>query len=352
MLHNSLVAPEILELVATSRLEPVGKRAGGARTHQLRINERLITLAREGLRVVRLKGGDPLVFGRGGEEALALAAAGVPFRIVPGISAGLGGTASAGIPLTHRTLGRSVAFATGHDSHGALPADLDLAALSRGADVLVFYMALRQATPIAAGLIEAGRPRDEEVAFVSDATTPRQRVHLATLATAGSVADTLPRRSPTLIVIGPVLGLRALLAPWQETEPMTAAAHARALARLPPEGEPRCPSRPPRSERPRSPRTSSRRSSGSSRGARPSSDNGLAATLLGFRPRRRRAPRPPPRPPPKTPLTILYATESGNSESLAGAARKTAQRMGFAAKAARHGGRDPRAGGAGRQSRW
>ncbi len=110
VLHDSLVAPDILELVATSRLESVGKRAGGARTHQLRINERLIALAREGLRVVRLKGGDPLVFGRGGEEALALAAAGVPFRIVPGISAGLGGTASAGIPLTHRTLGRSVGF--------------------------------------------------------------------------------------------------------------------------------------------------------------------------------------------------------------------------------------------------
>ena len=225
VLHDLLVAPDILELVATSRLEFVGKRAGGARTHQLRINERLIALAREGLRVVRLKGGDPLVFGRGGEEALALAAAGVPFRIVPGISAGLGGTASAGIPLTHRTLGRSVAFATGHDSHGALPADLDLGALARGADVLVFYMALRQAGPIAAGLIEAGRPPDEAVAFVADATTPRQRVHLATLGTAAAVADTLPRRSPTLIVVGPVLGLRALLARWQETEPMTAAAH-------------------------------------------------------------------------------------------------------------------------------
>src|SRR5580698_8646855 len=124
VLHDALVSPEILALAAHARLEPVGKRAAGRRTPQLRINERLIQLAREGHRVVRLKGGDPLVFGRGGEEALALAAAGISFRIVPGISAGIGGTAAAGIPLTHRRLARSVAFATGHDSSGEL-ADVD-----------------------------------------------------------------------------------------------------------------------------------------------------------------------------------------------------------------------------------
>jgi len=223
VLHDALVPAEILELAATPHRIPVGKRAGGACTPQLRINARLIALARQGLRVLRLKGGDPLVFGRGGEEAMALAAAGVPFRIVPGISAGIGGTAAAGIPLTHRALARSVAFVTGHDSHGSLPEALDLAALSRGADVLVFYMGLRQAEAIAARLIAAGRPPDEAVAFVSDATTGRQRVTVASLATAGAIAADLPRRAPTLIIVGPVLALREVLAPLQQVAPMIAA---------------------------------------------------------------------------------------------------------------------------------
>ncbi len=118
VLHDALVSPEILALAPQARLEPVGKRAGGRRTPQLRINQRLIGLAREGHRVVRLKGGDPLVFGRGGEEALALAAAGIRFRIVPGVSAGIGGAAAAGIPVTHRGLAHSVAFVTGHDATG------------------------------------------------------------------------------------------------------------------------------------------------------------------------------------------------------------------------------------------
>ena len=220
VLHDALVAADILALATTPRCEPVGKRAGGIRTHQLRINQRMIALARQGLRVLRLKGGDPLVFGRGGEEAIALAAAGVAFRIVPGISAGIGGTAAAGIPLTHRTLARSVVFATGHDSRGALPSDLDLDALAR-ADVLVFYMALRQAGDIATRLIDAGRSPDEAVAFVSNATTSRQRVHCATLATAAVAADAIDHRAPTLFIVGPVLALREIIAPLQQTDPMT-----------------------------------------------------------------------------------------------------------------------------------
>lgn len=229
VLHDALVPPDVLALAATPRLQSVGKRAGGERTHQLRINQKLIALARAGERVVRLKGGDPLIFGRGGEEALALAAAGVPFRIVPGISAGIGGTASAGIPLTHRTLARSVVFATGHDAQGGLANDLDFAALAR-TDVLVFYMALRQADAIAGRLITAGRAPDEAIAFVSDATTPRQRVTLATLATAGAVAAQLDRQAPTLIVIGPVLALRDMIAPLQQVAPMTLEPAPRALA--------------------------------------------------------------------------------------------------------------------------
>lgn len=228
VLHDALVAPDILALAATPNLRSVGKRAGGTRTHQLRINQKLIALAREGHRVVRLKGGDPLIFGRGGEEALALAAAGVPFRIVPGISAGVGGTASAGIPLTHRTLARSVAFATGHDAHGGVP-DLDFAALAR-TDVVVLYMALRHADAIAIRLIESGRAPDEAIAFVSDATTPRQVVTLATLATAGAVAAQLDRHAPTLVVVGPAIALRDMIAPLQQVTPMTVQQTAYAAA--------------------------------------------------------------------------------------------------------------------------
>lgn len=226
VLHDALVSPDILALAATARLESVGKRAGGSRTHQLRINQRLIALARQGLRVVRLKGGDPLVFGRGGEEALALAAGGIPFRIVPGISAGIGGAASAGIPLTHRTMARSVVFATGHDLRGEVP---DVARFAK-TDTLVLYMGLRHAGALAAQLIEAGRAPDDGVAFVANATMPSESVTLATLVTAASVAATLSPDDPTLIVVGPVVALRDLLRPLQQTaaasmlpEPMTAA---------------------------------------------------------------------------------------------------------------------------------
>ncbi len=231
VVHDALVPGAILALAQLARLELAGKRAGGLRTQQLRINSRLIHLARQGLRVVRLKGGDPLVFGRGGEEALALAAAGIAFRIVPGISAGIGGTAAAGIPLTHRGLARSVAFATGHDSSGEL-ADVDWTALSRGSQVLVFYMAQRRIGQIAARLIEAGRHPDDAVALISNATRPDQDVRMATLATAGTAAADISGGAATLIVVGPVLALRPLLAGWQQTAPMTvdATAAPRAMA--------------------------------------------------------------------------------------------------------------------------
>lgn len=211
VLHDALVSPEILQLASGARLEPVGKRAGGRRTPQMRINQRLIELARAGLRVVRLKGGDPLVFGRGGEEALALAAAGIGFHIVPGVSAGIGGAAAAGIPVTHRGVAQSVAFVTGHDASGSVP-HIDWAALARGADVLVLYMALRQIGAIAAHLRAAGRAGSEPVAFITEATTPRQRVRITTLAEAEATAAAIPRHVPTLIVVGPVVALRPLLA--------------------------------------------------------------------------------------------------------------------------------------------
>ena len=220
VVHDALVSDAILSLAPQARHEMAGKRAGGVRTQQPRINNRLIQLAQQGLRVVRLKGGDPLVFGRGSEEALALAAAGIAFRIVPGISAGIGGTAASGIPLTHRRLARSVAFATGHDSSGNL-ADVDWAALSLGSEVLVFYMAQRRIGQIAERLIEAGRPAGEPVALISNATRPDQDVRITTLSAAAAAVAGIPAAAATLILVGPTIALRPLLADWQQTEPMT-----------------------------------------------------------------------------------------------------------------------------------
>ena len=131
--------------------------------------------------MLRLKGGDPFVFGRGGEEALALAAAGVPFRVVPGITSGIGGLAYAGIPLTHRMLSPSVALVTGHGAGSGAPRDVDWAALARGARTIVLYMALARLAAIAEALMAAGRDADEPVALLSDATTraPALRAHHA-----------------------------------------------------------------------------------------------------------------------------------------------------------------------------
>ncbi|HXT78004.1 MAG TPA: uroporphyrinogen-III C-methyltransferase [Acetobacteraceae bacterium] len=225
VVHDSLVSHDVLALAPHARLEAAGKRAGGPQTSQLRINQRLIHLARQGNRVVRLKGGDPLVFGRGGEEALALAAAGIPFRIVPGISAGIGATAAAGIPLTHRQVARGMTFATGHDSSGGMAA-IDWESLARGAEVLVLYMALRQIGRIAQRLLAAGRRPDEAVALISRATTPEQQVIRTTLAEAESAVRLVAPGSPTLIVIGPVVALSPLLSAWQQTAPMAVSTDA------------------------------------------------------------------------------------------------------------------------------
>jgi uroporphyrin-III C-methyltransferase len=219
ILHDALIAPEILALSgARARLEAVGKRAGRPSAKQLRINQRLIELARAQLRVVRLKGGDPFVFGRGGEEALALAAAGVPFRVVPGITSGLAAPAYAGIPATHRMRAQTVAFVTGHNAGGGGPRAVDWDALAKAAQTIVLYMGLQRLAEIAMALLGAGRAPDEPVALLSAATTPRQRRTLTTLAAAATVTGQVDQ-GPTLIVIGPVVGLSELLSPWQQTEP-------------------------------------------------------------------------------------------------------------------------------------
>ena len=225
ILHDALVSEEILSLASPrARLESVGKRAGGRRTPQLRINQRLIQLARQGHRVARLKGGDPLIFGRGGEEALALAAAGIPFRVVPGISAGVGGLAAASIPLTHRGLSRSVTFVTGHDA-----AAVDRVATN---DVLVIYMGGGQLADIAARLIAAGRDRRDAVAVIRNATSAEQTVRVTTLGAPDLEHAEFPAASPapTLLVVGPVVTIREQLRAWQQTAPMTVIAGQQAHA--------------------------------------------------------------------------------------------------------------------------
>ncbi|HLY56397.1 MAG TPA: uroporphyrinogen-III C-methyltransferase [Stellaceae bacterium] len=208
VVHDALVDARILALAGPqARLEPAGKRGGRPSPAQPDISARLVALAREGHRVLRLKGGDPFVFGRGGEEAKALRAAGVPFRIVPGITAGVGGLAYAGIPATYRGIGQAVAFVTAQSGGGGLPDAVDWSALAR-VPTLVCYMALGQVAAVAARLIECGRDPKQPVAVISRATTADQRVVEATLATAAEAVAAAAIEPPAMIVVGPVVGLR------------------------------------------------------------------------------------------------------------------------------------------------
>jgi uroporphyrin-III C-methyltransferase len=210
VVYDALVDPRILRLARPGAgLDHAGKRGGRPSPSQPDISARLIRLAAARNRVLRLKGGDPCVFGRGGEEALALAGAGIPFRIVPGITAGIGGLAYAGIPVTYREINSAVTFLTGHDSDGAVPGGLDWNAIAHGAPVLVLYMASRHLPNIAARLLAHGRQPDEPVAIISKATTPHQTVLVSTLT---EIADTtLSVPVPAIIVIGDVVRLRGAL---------------------------------------------------------------------------------------------------------------------------------------------
>ena len=208
VVYDALVDERALALARPgAALIHAGKRGGKPSPKQPDISARLVALAREGKRVARLKGGDPFLFGRGGEEALALVAAGIPFRVVPGVTAAIGGLAYAGIPATHRALATAVTFVTGHNLSGAVPDDLDWPALANGAPVLVFYMALRNIEGIVARLIEAGRAPDTPAAFVASATTERQAVVETTLARAPEAAAGVA--PPALFVVGEVVRLRA-----------------------------------------------------------------------------------------------------------------------------------------------
>jgi uroporphyrin-III C-methyltransferase len=207
VLYDALVNEALLKLArAGAELIYAGKRAGRKSCKQSDISRTLVSLARKGKRVLRLKGGDPLVFGRGAEEALTLARAGVPFRIVPGITAGIGGLAYAGIPVTHRDTNHVVTFLTGHGADGKLP-KLDWAAIAKGSPTIVLYMARKFAGEIAAKLIAAGRDANEPAAVVGDATFAGQAVRETTLAELGQAAA--ESTAPAILVIGENVKLRA-----------------------------------------------------------------------------------------------------------------------------------------------
>jgi len=210
VLYDALVNEALLKLVRPgAELVYAGKRAGVKSCRQSDISRTLVSLARKGKRVLRLKGGDPFVFGRGAEEALTLAEAGIPFRIVPGVTAGIGGLACANIPVTHRDTNHAVTFVTGHGADGKLP-DLDWSAIARGAPTLVFYMAKGFAGEIAAKLIDAGRHADEPAAVVSNASLPSQEVRVTTLSKLGEAAA--ETATPAMLVIGENVNLRGALA--------------------------------------------------------------------------------------------------------------------------------------------
>lgn len=209
VVYDALVDERILRLARPgARLENAGKRGGRPSPKQRDISDRLVQLAGAGERVLRLKGGDPFVFGRGAEEALALVDAGISFRVVPGITAGIGGLAYAGIPLTDRDTNSAVTFITGHSREGMPPDGLNWRALAEGSPVLVIYMGLKHLGEIAQRLMAAGRRGDEPLAIVSRAATPHQRVAETTLAEAAETALRADIAPPAIVVLGEVVPLR------------------------------------------------------------------------------------------------------------------------------------------------
>ena len=209
VVYDTLVDERILKLAAPEcTLEYAGKRGGKPSPKQAAITERLIDLARQNKRVLRLKGGDPFVFGRGGEEARQLVEAGIPFRIIPGITAGIGGLAYAGIPVTHRDTNSAVTFLTGHGVSGQVPGQHDWEAIAKGSPVIVMYMAMKHLALIVERLIGAGRPPEEPVAVIVSACTSRQQVLETTLVRCAKDVQTAGLEPPAVVVIGEVVRFR------------------------------------------------------------------------------------------------------------------------------------------------
>lgn len=207
VLYDNLVSREVLELVASpAERIYVGKRRNQHALRQEQINLRMVELARAGRAVLRLKGGDPFIFGRGGEEAAYLAAAGIEFHVVPGITAATGVAACVGIPLTHRDVAQALTLVTGHLQDGSI--DLDWPMLARPAQTVVVYMGLLGLPVLCARLIEHGRDPATPAAIVQQGTTPNQRVLVGTLANLPGIVAAAGLHAPTLIIVGEVVRLR------------------------------------------------------------------------------------------------------------------------------------------------
>jgi uroporphyrin-III C-methyltransferase len=202
IVYDALVSETLLELAPAAERIYAGKRGGKPSEKQADISLKLIDWAEQGKRVLRLKGGDPFIFGRGADEVNALVSRGINFRIVPGITAGIGGLAYAGIPTTMRDVNQSVLFLTGHDETGNLPSALDWSAVAKAAPVIVMYMAVKHLRSIAEKLIAAGRDPGDRLAVVTNATLPGQMVVEATLGTVERIEDMLV--TPAIVVLGPV----------------------------------------------------------------------------------------------------------------------------------------------------
>ena len=224
VVHDRLVAPEILErLPRRAKRIYAGKQPGRHTFTQDEINRLLIRLARRGQRVVRLKGGDPFIFGRGGEEALALARAGIAFEVVPGITAATGVAAAVGIPLTHRAIAQACVLVTGSRRKGE--ADLDWEGLARAGQTIVVYMGLAGLERVSRELIAHGLSPRTPAAIIQQGTTASQRVVAGTLAGLPRLAAEAHLRAPTLIVIGRVVRLRRVLGRFMPSPPTNPARH-------------------------------------------------------------------------------------------------------------------------------
>jgi uroporphyrinogen III methyltransferase / synthase len=220
ILYDRLIPPGALDGARPdAELRYVGKEPGAASLSQNETSALLLELARAGKRVVRLKGGDPFVFGRGGEEAELLAAAGVAFEVVPGVTAGIAAPAYAGIPVTHRDAASAVAFVTGHEDPEKPGSALDWDALAGFPGTLVFYMGIRQLPLIADRLTARGRDPSEAAAVVERGTHPAQRTILDTLGGIAARAVAEEIRPPAITVVGPVAELRETIA-WLERRPL------------------------------------------------------------------------------------------------------------------------------------
>lgn len=221
VIYDRLVAPAVLELTRRDAQRIyVGKERANHVMPQEDINELLTRLAREGKRVLRLKGGDPFIFGRGGEEIDTLAAQGIPFQVVPGITAASGCAAYAGIPLTHRDFAQSCIFVTGHLKDGTM--NLNWPVLAQPRQTLVFYMGLRGLPIICQQLARHGLPESTPAALIQQGTTPRQKVWIGTLKTLPTLIETAMPKPPTLLIVGEIVKLHEKLEWFEPQEPTDA----------------------------------------------------------------------------------------------------------------------------------